>query len=289
MDDFPIDIPSLMLNNKCSKGIIMQALLILLAMVFVCPLAIQAASPDASSDGSLILGGHDGRPGRASKESLAVLLNKEVDVYIFRHQTRIWPRPGASVAPMAPRPELESLISKYAQHYQVDPSLVRAVMRHESGFNPQAVSPKGAQGLMQLMPGTANLMGVSNPFDPEQNIAGGVGYLRYCLDRFNHDPALAVAAYNAGPERVAKSGGVPAIAETQAFVHNVMGAYTGKSKPTAPAKGAHFITPIAGKNSKVIKGASPATLAQADSSDQEKPRRRGPKIIEVRYPLKKSR
>jgi hypothetical protein len=266
-------------------------ILVILAAMLLCHLgAAQAAATDTSSDGSLLLAGQDGKTGRASRESLAVLLNKEVEVYIFRHQTRIWPPPAASGSTRVCRPELEALINKYAHMHAVDPSLVRAVMRHESGFNPKAVSPKGAQGLMQLMPGTADLMGVSNPFDPEQNIAGGVGYLRHCLDRFNNDPALAVAAYNAGPERVAKSGGVPAIPETQAFVHNVMGTYTGKPRPAAPVRGAHSITPAtAGSRDKVIKGASAPTPAKSDSpDDKEKPRRRGPKIIEVRYPLKKS-
>jgi hypothetical protein len=288
MHDFFIDIGGSMLNNVISKRERMKVLAIIFALMLCCPYAAQAAAADTSSDGSLVLGGQEGKPGLASKESLTVLLNKEVVVYIFRHQTRIWPRPSASGAPKVCRPELEGFINKYASMYAVDPSLVRAVMRHESGFNSHAVSPKGAQGLMQLMPGTADLMGVSNPFDPEQNIAGGVGYLKRCLDRFNNDPALAVAAYNAGPERVAKSGGVPAIAETQTFVQNVMGTYTGKPQPATPTKGAHFVTAAAGKNSQVIKGASPTTLAKADSTDKEKPPRRGPKIIEVRYPIKKS-
>jgi hypothetical protein len=289
MHNFFIDIGGSMLNNVISKREHMKVLVIIFALMLCCPYAALAAAADTSSDGSLVLGGQEGKPGLASKESLAVLLNKEVDVYIFRHQTRVWPRAAASGAPKVCRPELESLINKYANLYQIDSSLVRAVMRHESGFNPHAVSPKGAQGLMQLMPGTADLMGVSNPFDPEQNIAGGVGYLKRCLDRFNNDPALAVAAYNAGPERVAKSGGVPPIPETQTFVHNVMGTYTGKPQSAAPAKGAHFITAAAaGNNAKVIKGASPTALAKADSADKDKPQRRGPKIIEVRYPMKKS-
>ena len=89
---------------------------------------------------------------------------------------------------------------------------------------------------MQLMPGTADLMGVQNPFDPEQNIAGGVRYLRHCLDRFGQSVPLAVAAYNAGPARVAKSQGVPSIPETQNFVKNVLETYTGRSSffPSAP-------------------------------------------------------
>ena len=103
-------------------------------------------------------------------------------------------------------------------------------MRHESGFKTTAVSPKGAQGLMQLMPGTAALMGVKNPLDPEQNIAGGVGYLRNCLDRFQHNVPLAVAAYNAGPEAVARCGAIPPYQETQVFVNNVMGTYAGPTQ-----------------------------------------------------------
>jgi hypothetical protein len=237
----------------------------------------------------LVLGGQDGKPGRASKESLSVLLGKEIEVFIFRHHTRVWPRGAYSSAPKVCKPEVQGLIHKYANLHGVDPSLVRAVMRHESGFDPQAVSPKGAQGLMQLMPGTADLMGVSNPFDPEQNIAGGVGYLRRCLDRFNNDVALALAAYNAGPERVAKTGGVPTIPETQVYVKNVLETYTGKPQPGTPTKGAHFITPGANRNSKVIKGAGSTNLAKSESAEDKQQRRKRPKIIEVRYPLKKSR
>ena len=287
MRNFFIDIVNLTLNNIRSKGKGMRVLIIILAIMMACPSAVLAASPSASSDGSLVLGGREGKPGRATKESLAVLLTKEVDVSIFRPHTSVWPRAAATGISRVCRPELEGLIAKYANQYQVDPSLVRAVMRHESGFNPQAVSPKGAQGLMQLMPGTADLMGVGNPFDPEQNIAGGVGYLRRCLDRFNNDPVLALAAYNAGPERVARTGGVPPIPETQTYVRNVLETYTGKPQSGIPTKGAHFITPGSGKNSKVIKGAS--TLDKADSKEKDKPQRRGPKIIEVRYPLKKDR
>jgi hypothetical protein len=179
------------------------------------------------------------------------------------------------------------LIQKYAVRYGVDPSLVRAVMRNESGFNPNAVSPKGAQGLMQLMPGTAAGMGVTDPFDPEQNIAGGVGYLRHCLDCFGHNVPLAVAAYNAGPGRVARSQGVPAIPETQAFVKNVMGAYAGgPPPPLPPAKPADKPKPAmtarpAADNRILRSPARPAPpVAEADAEAQ-RPRA---KVIEVRYP-----
>jgi len=265
----------------------LQVLIAFLILLLAAPGPGWSASSVAETarDGSLVLKG-EGKSGRNSKESLALLLSKEIEVFIFRHQTRVWPRRSRAAAPAKCGPELEALIRKYSKMYGVDPSLVRAVMRHESGFNPRAVSPKGAQGLMQLMPETAALMGVSNPFDPEQNIAGGVGYLRFCLDRFNNDVALALAAYNAGPERVAKTGGVPPIPETQNYVKNVLTTYTGKPQPL-PRKGAHFITPGRSKPSKVIKGAGRNSAKPAAGSD--KPKRRRPKIIVVRYPFKKSR
>lgn len=265
----------------------MKVITVLLITLLALPCSSLGGPPvtQTTSDGSLVLDNKHDRPGRASKESLSFLLGKEIEVFITRHHTRVWPRATGATPKMA-KPELEGLINKYANMHGLDPSLVRAVMRHESGFNPQAVSPKGAQGLMQLMPGTADLMGVSNPFDPEQNIAGGVGYLRYCLDRFNNDVSLALAAYNAGPERVARSGGVPPIPETQSYVKNVMETYTGKPQPVVPGKGAHFITPGSAKNQKVIKGSSAEPLAKAEEDGRKK--RRGPKIIEVRYPIRTS-
>ncbi|MHC1741692.1 MAG: transglycosylase SLT domain-containing protein [Syntrophobacteraceae bacterium] len=107
----------------------------------------------------------------------------------------------------------------------MDHNLVKAVIRAESGFNSQAVSPKGAMGLMQLMPDTSRYMGVLNPFDPLDNIDGGTRYLRMLLDRFKNDISLALAAYNAGPENVAKYGGVPPYDETQVYVQRVLEYY----------------------------------------------------------------
>lgn len=112
-----------------------------------------------------------------------------------------------------------------AQRYGVPDRLVAAVIRAESGFNPRAVSSKGAQGLMQLMPGTASSLGVRNSFDPRQNIDGGVRHLRGLLDRFPHNLALALAAYNAGEKAVTTYGGIPPYPETQNYVSKVLRFY----------------------------------------------------------------
>ncbi len=112
-------------------------------------------------------------------------------------------------------------IDRIAKLHGVDRALVRAVIHAESAFNPQARSRVGAQGLMQLMPQTAAELGVSNPFDPEQNIEGGVRYLAMLLERYDKDMRLATAAYNAGPGAVQEYGGVPPYAETQAYVKRI--------------------------------------------------------------------
>lgn len=117
------------------------------------------------------------------------------------------------------------LISDAARTHGVDPRLVAAVVRRESGWNARAVSPVGACGLMQLMPATAKYLGVSNVFDPRQNIDGGTRYLRKLLDTFDGDLDLTLAAYNAGPGAVAKYNGVPPYRETKAYVKHVRATY----------------------------------------------------------------
>lgn len=123
----------------------------------------------------------------------------------------------------------DSLIADACARYGMDPELIRQVIWAESGFNSRACSPKGAMGLMQLMPQTARDLGVLDPWDPAQNIEGGVRYLRNMLDTFQGTTELALAAYNAGPKRVLWCGSVPPIPETRAYVSKIMGRY-GKSQ-----------------------------------------------------------
>lgn len=120
------------------------------------------------------------------------------------------------------RDNYDDLIVKHAQASNLRPDLVRAVVQVESGYNPGALSPKGAMGLMQLMPATASQLGVRSPFDPEENIRGGTTYLRQLLDRFQGNEELALAAYNAGPMAVDRYGNkVPPYQETRDYVRKV--------------------------------------------------------------------
>jgi soluble lytic murein transglycosylase-like protein len=118
--------------------------------------------------------------------------------------------------------EFDPIINSCALEYGVDKSLVKAVIHAESGYNPNAVSAKGASGLMQLMPDTAKGLKVANSFDPADNIRGGVRYLRFLLDTFRGNESLALAAYNAGLSRVAKYGGIPPYTETRNYVAKVL-------------------------------------------------------------------
>ena len=140
-------------------------------------------------------------------------------------------RPFYQIRSLAPScsPFNENLFDPHirfaCRQYGLDYDLVKAVISAESAFDPAAISPKGAMGLMQLMPGTSRDLGVVNPFDPTQNIDGGVRYLRFLMDRFNNNVVLALAAYNAGPEAVQKHNGVPPYEETRNYVQRVLNFY----------------------------------------------------------------
>ena len=139
---------------------------------------------------------------------------------------------------------IDSIIDRVSSHYQVDPKLVHALIRVESNYDPSAVSSKGAMGLMQLIPATAQRFGVQNPFDPAQNIQGGVSYLKYLLHLFGGNLPLSLAAYNAGEERVIRSGGIPAIPETEHYVRAITRIYNSKDADSAAAAPSARIAPI---------------------------------------------
>jgi len=163
--------------------------------------------------------------------------------------TTVLPPPGFSAqrssATSVIDQRLDRIVRDAAARHDVDPALVKAVISTESGWNPQAVSRKGAVGLMQLIPGTAQRFGVNNSFDPAQNVEGGTTYLKALLDRYNGDLPKSLAAYNAGEHAVDLHGGVPAYRETQQYVRKVTDAYfrpgsgrnsTQGSPPKAPVR-----------------------------------------------------
>ncbi len=137
------------------------------------------------------------------------------------------PAAGGTAAAPAPVPpaQIDALVQQNASTWQVDPALIKAVIANESGFDANATSGVGAQGLMQLMPETAASLGVRDAYDPGQNVAGGTRYLKGLLDRFGGDKRLAIAAYNAGPGAVEKYGDIPPYRETRNYVQNVLASF----------------------------------------------------------------
>ena len=140
--------------------------------------------------------------------------------------------------------DIEAAIDAAAARHNVDPSLVRSVVKVESNFNPNAVSRKGAMGLMQLMPSTARSLNVSNPFDPQQNVDAGVRHLRKLLDSYGGNVRLSLAAYNAGSGAVARSAGVPHFRETQNYVRRITNLYNGGSEPGSHIFGSPVREPV---------------------------------------------
>jgi hypothetical protein len=130
-----------------------------------------------------------------------------------------------STLELANREKIEQMIREVSDRYHVDPALVRAVIQTESNWNSSAISRKGARGLMQLVPGTAQQLGVNNAFDPQQNLDAGVRYLHKLLERYNGDLDKALAAYNAGPGAVDRAGGIPRYRETREYVQKVTDSY----------------------------------------------------------------
>jgi transglycosylase-like protein with SLT domain len=172
-------------------------------------------------------------------------------------------KPGAF--PGRPVEDLSQVVNEASGRYRLDPDLVNSVIKAESGFNVRALSPKGAQGLMQLMPGTASQLGVPNAFDPQANVEGGTRYLRELLERYNFDLVKALAAYNAGPQRVEQFGGVPPYYETRAYVARIVKDFN--KKKIAQGKAAGPQNNIAQKKSD---GTKPSAAAKGSSKNATK-------------------
>lgn len=161
-----------------------------------------------------------------------------------------------------PHSEIEALIAKTAQRESLDPALIRAVMRQESGFRPCAVSNKGAEGLMQLMPATAKLLHVPDPFDPAQNVAAGAELLKQLLTRYNGDLRLALVAYNAGAVRADAAPAGPYPAETQAYLANIFA-------ELATPQEEEPLTPLAGESSAKTHSLPPAPVPPEKSPGRQ--------------------
>jgi hypothetical protein len=169
---------------------------------------------------------------------------------------------AASGFPARPRADLNQVVNEASDRYRLDPDLGNSVIKAESGFNVRAVSPKGAQGLMQLMPGTAAQLGVPNTFDAQQNVEGGTRYLRELLERYNFDLVKALAAYNAGPQRVEQFGGVPPYHETRAYVARIVRDFNKKKVAQGNVAARSSSKSVAGQKASVAKSAAtnrPAT------------------------------
>ena len=179
------------------------------------------------------------------------------------------PVPVRLAKPQAVKPQdLKEVINTISDQHHLDPDFISSVIHAESGFNPRAVSPKGAQGLMQLMPGTASKLGVSNAFDPRANVEGGTRYLSELLERYNFDVIKALAAYNAGPHRVQQYGGVPPYNETRTYVARIVRDYNRKKiaerKAAAATAKAARVKPVTPKAAAGVKQAAlPNVVPQA--------------------------
>jgi soluble lytic murein transglycosylase-like protein len=194
----------------------------------------------------------------------------------FINTTAVSPSLNPRTQQIVDRRSLDAMVNGAGQRHQIDPDFINSVIRAESGFNNRAVSNKGAQGLMQLMPRTASQLGVANSFDPNANVEGGTKYLRELLEKYNYDVPKALAAYNAGSRRVDRYHGVPPYFETQTYVAKIIRDYNRKKlaqNPSLahPAKSAaqHSQTAkTATPKSQILKTATAKPLAGTESASR---------------------
>lgn len=190
--------------------------------------------------------------------------------------TAVSPSLKAGAQRIVDRQSLDAMVNGASQRHQIDPDFINSVIRAESGFNNRAVSKKGAQGLMQLMPQTASQLGVANSFDPNANVEGGTKYLRELLEKYNYDVPKALAAYNAGSRRVDQYHGVPPYFETQTYVAKIIRDYNRKKLAQNPSLAHKAKTPAphsqtaktAAPKSQTLKTAAAKPLAGTESASR---------------------
>lgn len=175
---------------------------------------------------------HRWKPVPRAKAGAARSAAEEVDQYLGRSSS---PQNSSQRTGFTPA-EIDAAIEKAASRHNVDANLVRALVKVESNFNPNAVSRKGAMGLMQLMPQTARQLNVNNPFNPEENIEAGVRHLKHLLENYGGNVPLSLAAYNAGEGAVARSAGIPRYAETRNYVRRITHLYGASDSYFGPAR-----------------------------------------------------
>ncbi len=186
-------------------------------------------------------------------------------------QTPSAPAQSASVSPSAtaPKVDIDQLVREASSRHQLDPDFVSSVIKAESNFKPHAISRKGAQGLMQLMPQTAAKLGVKDAFDPQANVEAGTAHLSALLDLYHNDPIKALAAYNAGSHRVQQYNGVPPYHETRVYVAKIVRDFNARKR--AQMKAAEAANKSAGAAKKPTKKPAPTPPQRAGVSKQNKP------------------